>query len=260
MIKIMALAASGLLGLTLAALAPAPKPPLPGDPPPPPEKGEPAKKKGHEGPIDDLRHAYDLLRKLKAGEGSVASGEAVRADWVDRAIDLYRRALKEHKDGDDRLTHEYAVAAHDLARAVDHVRLAALMGKPADELPPPPEAAKAKSGEKEIRHDLRHAHDRLSRLREGDVDADARYYLDAARDLYNDALKEARGDDPARAREMAKAAEALSHVPEHLGHAIDGGPAKKAKRDEPKAKRDEHKGKHDEAKAEDDDGFPPPLR
>lgn len=234
--------ATSMLGVGLASAFP---PQEPGDEPPPPrKKGEPAKK-GEPGPEGDLRRAYELLRRIRTDDGPAAGPDERLRDWSAKAADLYRRGVKAHESGDRRLAHEYGAAAHDLARAVDHARNAALLDRPVSELPPPPQARGPEGGDAEVRRDLRHAYDRIRELGEGGPDA--RSYVDAARDLYNAARRDAEGGRPERARELARAAEAMTHVPEHLGHAAEDGPEPKAR---PEGRR---------PKDGPDDELPPPL-
>lgn len=70
---------------------------------------------------------------------------------------------------------------------------------------------------------LRQAYDRITAAREslenaGDQKAaeEAKFYLDAARDLYNAARRDAEAGRNERAAQLARAAEALTHVPRHL--------------------------------------------
>src|SRR5262249_46649354 len=76
-------------------------------------KGDP-KKKG--GPGDELRKAYDLLRRLRAENGAGRAEERIR-DWTDRAAGFYRDGLRAQSAGDVYAAREYGAAAHHLARA-----------------------------------------------------------------------------------------------------------------------------------------------
>jgi hypothetical protein len=128
-------------------------------------------------------------------------------------------------------------------------------------LPPPPEGPGPQGDEAQARRDLRHAYDRISEL-DDDAGSEAKFYLDAARDLYNAARRDLQADRNERGGELAKAAEALTHVPEHLAHLASPEPegpkavqpkakAKKGERPDPKAKKGE--------RPDDDDDLPPPL-
>jgi hypothetical protein len=264
--KILTVGASGLVGLALTALFP---PPPPGDGPPPPPK---TKKKGDRGPGGELKKAYDLLRRIKTDDRSTGRPEERFRDWTDRAAKLYRDAVRAAKNGDERQAHEYGVAAHDLARAVDHARNAALFDARDDDLPPPPGPGGPEGEDDRTRRDLRRAYDRITDLRDDGNGPDAKFYLGAARDLYNAARRDAEAGRHERAGELAKAAEALTHVPEHLARATDDRPAppdrKDAYGDEPKPKRKgerpepkpDRKGERPDPKGERDRGdLPPPL-
>lgn len=266
MFRILAMGTTGLLGLGLGALLQGPPPD--GPPPRPPE----AKKKGPGGPEGELHRAYELLRRLRS-EGSPAGKPEERLkDLTERATRLYRQAIEAEKKGDDHASHEYGIAAHDLARAVDHARNAAQVERPDPELPPPPPGRGPEGTRERTRRDLWHAYDRIHEARDRDDGPEAKFYLDAARDLYTAARRDAEADRDERAGELARAAEAITHVPEHLARAADDGD-----RDRPKAKRDRpepRKEKADRPKAKRDrpdspkekadrpgpgDELPPPL-
>jgi len=212
MTKLLAMGLSSLLGVGLAGLFQDPKPHRPGEGPPPPPK-----KKG--APGDELRKAYDLLRRVRSESDGGQAEERIH-DWTGRATDLYRRAVKEREDGSDpRKAHELGVAAHDLARAVDHARKAARLDRPDPELPLPPDEAEGRDLEERTLHDLHRAYDRIQEDRDYGPEADAAFYLDAARGLYSAARRDAEAGRFERAGELARAAEAMTHVPEHLAHA-----------------------------------------
>jgi len=264
--KILWLATSGLLSLGLATLAAQERP---DDPPPPPKKkGDPAAK-GERGPAGDIRKAYDLLRRIKADDSPEGRREERLKDWTDRAVALYRQGVRAIEADDPRAAHEYGAAAHDLARAIDHARNASRFERPDPELPPPPAGDGPEGDGAQARRELRRAYDRIRGADESPR-GEVKFYLDAARDLYNAGRRDAQGDRAERAAELARAAEAMTHVPEHLLHATGDGPEPpKAKRDRPeppkakaKAKRDrpeppKAKGKRD--RPEPDDDLPPPI-
>ena len=233
MFKPIILSVTSLIGVGLAALI---QPPPPPDGPPPHGKAE-KEKKGAPGPEGDLRRAYDLLRKLRAENGAGRSEDKLQ-DWTDRATGLYRKGIKALAADDRRLGHEYGAAAHDLARAVDHARHAAQLDHSDPDLPPPPEGRGPDDDQERTIRDLRHAYDRIEEAKGAEAD-EARYYLDAARDLYKAARRDAEADRFERAGELARAAEAMTHVPEHLAHASgrDDGP-----RPDPKGRREGPKG------------------
>lgn len=212
MIKLLAATLTGLLGVTLAALMP----PEPGGPPPAPE----AKKKGA-GATEDLRKAYDAIRRVRAeGQRGGPAEERIR-DWADRAAALYRKGVSAKEHGDERLAHEYGAMAHDLARAADHAGNAARRDRRDDDLPPPPTDGRDGDRERTLR-DLRHAFDRIRDIEAQEPPAEGRFYLEAARDLYLAARRDAGDDRLERAGELARAAEAMTHASEHLIHTRRG--------------------------------------
>jgi hypothetical protein len=224
--KILALAASSLLSLGLAGFLP---PPDRGDGPLPH-----AKKKGERpGPEEDLRKAYGLLHRLRAKGRSADRPEARIRDWTERAVQFYRDGIKAYEQGDQRLAHEYGAIAHDLARAVDHAHNAMLFDRADDDLPAPPAGPDLEEIPGPLPKDLRKVYDRLG----DDVDVPgSRFYRDAARDLYNAAKRAAEEGRHERAGELARAAEAMTHVIDHLGHAADKSPWPEPPRPEPKAR------------------------
>jgi hypothetical protein len=269
--KLFMLAASGLLSLGLAGFMPAPSPGALDDPPPPHKKKDGPAKKDEPGPAGDLRRAYDLLRRIKSDDGPSGRSDERLRDWTERAAKFYRKAVQAHATGDPRLAHEFGTAAHDLARAVDHARNASRFDRPDPDLPPPPEGPGPEGDGERARRDLRHAYDRIQEM-DGEDGPGAKFYLDAARDLYNAARRDAQADRTERSGELARAAEALTHVPEHLAHAEDRV-AKSERPEPPKAKKKKGEGPEPKSKkgerpetkvkkgerpdAEDD--LPPPL-
>ncbi len=188
------------------------------------KKDEVKKKKGEPGPEGDLLRAYDLLRRLRSENQASGRPEARVRDWTERASRFYRSGIKAIDGGDRRAAHEYGAMAHDLARAVDHARHAMLFDRPDDELPPPPEGVRDNK-EDEVERDLREAYDRLQERRgPGQGGEDAKFYRDAASDLYRAALKDAQGKRMERAAELAKASVAMTHVVEHMGHLAEAPP------------------------------------
>ena len=264
MLKFIALGATSLLGVGLGALlSAAPPPPTDGPPPPPHEKkkGGP----GPRGPEGELRKAYDLLRRLRAADGPAGKPQERLKDWTERASRLYRKAVEaKAAGGPPHKAHEYASAAHALARAIGHARDASRVDRPDPELPPPPPGRGPDDDAERTTRELRHAYDRIREGRDRESGPEARFYFDAARDLYNAARKDAEGDRPERAGELARAAEAMTHVPEHLARAIEDHPEPKQKH-EPKAKpkdRPEPKDKDDRPEGERPRAgrdLPPPL-
>jgi hypothetical protein len=231
LLKILVFGTTSLLGVALSAAMP---PDPPDDPPPPHHKA----KKEDRGPGGELKKTYALLRRLRADGRTTGRTEERLKDWTDRATKLYRDAVKASAKGEERQTRALGTAAHDLARAIDHTRNAA--SSDLDDLPPPPDGGGPEGEVERTRRDLRHAHDRIVALREGDG-PDAKFYFDASRDLYNAARRDAVAGRLERAGELARAAEALTHVPDHLARTTDARPEPKEKRlkpEPPKEKRD----------------------
>ncbi len=257
--KLLVAGASGLLSLTLLGMVPATSQER--DEPPPPKKkdhekkdrekkerekkehgkkGEAARKKGEPGPEGDLARAYRLLRRLRVEGQASGHSEARIREWTDRAVTYYRDGLRALREGNPQLAHEYGAIAHDLARAVDHARNAALFDRADDDLPAPPDAGPGREGHGgEARKELTKAYDRL---REGDRGSDAgpkaRSYREIAGELYQAARRDYEAGRTERAAELARAAEAMSHVAEHLGHAADVRETPSPDRAGPKGKAD----------------------
>jgi hypothetical protein len=263
MIKLIAMGLSSIVALGLGGFFQGP-PSLRGDEPPPKAKG----KKGAAG--DDLRKTYDLLRRIRAGTDGARTEERI-SDWTLRATRLYRQAIRSHEQGEPRRAREYSAAAHDLARAVDHAQNAARFDRPDPELPLPPDGIGPKDLSERTRRDLARAYDRIQSLLKFGVDPASRLYLDAARDLYNAARRDVQDGREERGGELARAAEAMTHVPEHLSRAGDEAPDDRGprvglgRREEPKKKDrfldppPREKGKPAGPRGRGDD-LPPPLR
>jgi hypothetical protein len=230
--KILGLGASGLLSLSLLGMMPT-SPQEPDGPPPKKKELKHAKKgefetkkreaetKADEGPEGDLYRAYNLLRRLRSDGQAAGRPEARIREWTDRAMKSYRAGIQALKDENPELAHEYAAIANDLARAIEHVRSATLSDRPDEELPAPP--VKAGPGrDREARRALAKAYERL---RDGDAGSDAgaesQYFRDAANALCRDAQRDVDAGRIERAGELARAAEAMTHIAEHLGRAAD---------------------------------------
>jgi hypothetical protein len=82
--------------------------------------------------------------------------------------------------------------------------------------------ARSRGGPGEARAELQKAYDAIRKAREESRGDEAKFYLDAARDLYNAARRDAEAGRNDRAVELARAAEALTHVPAHLGALKEG--------------------------------------
>jgi hypothetical protein len=241
LLKILSLGASGLVSLAMLGAMPA-APQEPEVPPPPkkkglpfPKKGEAAEQKeGERGPEVDLQRAYSLLRRLRADGQAAGRPDARISDWTERATKYYRDGVRALQDENPLLAHEYGAIAHDLARAIDHARNATLYDRPDEDLPSLP--TKAGAGRDRVaRRDLMRAYERLREADDGsDAGPEAKYFHDAAGDLYRTARRDFEAGRLERAGELARAAEAMTHVCEHLGHAADERrappPATEAKR------------------------------
>ncbi len=248
--KLLALGISALLSLGLLELTP----PLErgGEPPLPKKKGERPR------PEDDLRKAYNLLRRLRVENRSAGRPETRVRDWTERAAQFYRDGIKAYERGELHEAHENGAVAHDLARAADHAQNARLFDRPDDDLPPPPANETIDTLPEPIERDLRKAHERLSGE---DGGAESRLYRDAARDLYTAARRDAQAGRYDRAGELARAADAMTHVIEHLGHLADRPSRPDAPDPEPKARLKGRRGGEPPAPERErfEGPLPPPL-
>jgi len=247
MIKLAAAVSSVLVSLGLAALLPA-QPPPPDGPPAFKVKGKgsaKAKKKADREPGGDLRKAYDLLRRLRADESAAGRPEERLREWTDQAGRLYREGLKAQTAADMFRAREYGIAAHDLARAVDHARNASRYDRPDPDLPPPSDDFGLEDTRDRARRDLTRAYERLGWLGTWQAAPGAEVYIKAARDLYSAARRDLEAGRDERAGELARAAEAMTHVPEHLAQV---GPerAREARPAPPPPDRPEPEGKRPE--------------
>jgi hypothetical protein len=245
MIKLLATVSTVVVSLGLATLLPG-QPPPPGGPPPPKAKGKGVgKKKGDREPGGELRKAYDLLRRLRADEAIAGRPEERLRAWTDSAARLYRDGLKAQSAGEAFLAREYGAAAHDLGRAVDHARNAARFDRPDPDLPQPSDDFGLEDTRERARRDLDRAYERIGWLDTWQRTPGSEVYVKAARDLYNAARRDLEAGRDERAGELARAAEAMTHVPEHLAQVGEGGrfgarptPAPPARElPEPKGKR-----------------------
>ncbi len=225
MIKLVATVSSVLVSLGLAAWMPAQPPPPDGPPPPKAKikakgKGEP-KKKGEREPGGELSKAYDLLRRLRADDSSGARPEERLRDWTDRAAGLYRMVSK-----------------HSMPRT--GVSPASMGPRPTTWHGPStmPAMRSAMTGPTRTCRLLRMtlvwkipasepAVTYTAPMNGWDGSATARppaprcIYIKAARDLYNAARRDLEAGRDERGGELARAAEAMTHVPEHLAQVGD---------------------------------------
>ena len=118
---------------------------------------------------------------------------------------------------------EYGTAAHDLARAVDHTRNATRFDRPDPDLPPPSDNFGLEDTRERARRDLYRAYERLTWLGTWQAAPGSEVYIKAARDLYGAARRDLEAGRDERAGELARAAEAMTHVPDHLAQLGAGG-------------------------------------
>ena len=185
------------------------------------------KGRGPKGPgKDHLQKAYVALSEVSVR----MNADRLRpprdlTTLFDRTKDLYRDALKADREEERRRADELGLASHDAARGLLHALRAnapAVAG-----LPAPPVR-----DDDELDELLRRTADRLE-----DADRDGRgagrAFLDAARRLYDQARR-ANRDESVRAIQLARAAEAWTHVGEHLNRADE----RDVRRLEPERRRD----------------------
>jgi hypothetical protein len=191
------------------------------------EKGPKGKEgpgpKGKEGPkhIADLRRTYDILNETaaltrpvgKKKEGPEADGRR----FYDAAKKIYRDAVKA-ADAEEPSARELAIAAHDAARGLKHFVTATIPVE--QDLPQPPTGRVSEEPWTVALNKLQRTKDRLGDM--GDVQA-GREFRDAARKLYSDARAAYEAKDYPKAAELARGAEAWSHVGEHLERAMPSG-------------------------------------
>ena len=210
---------------------------------PPPKPGGPH---GKHGP-DHLRHAYDTLSEVALLLDHAEGRSAERSQPLfDEASQLYRSALKAREDGQTERAGELGVAANDGGRGLRHLLRATMKSKV--DLPPPPETDERHDAVEKARKDIRRAYDRASEIRgEGYDKGPGQKFLEASREVYNQARRAFEDENYARATELAKAAEAWTHVGEHLARA-NGNRAE-----------GERRPPDDRRTASRDDALPPPL-
>ena len=259
MTKLIATILSVVLCVGFAACVPGQTPP-PGGPPVPKTKGKGAgKKKGEREPGGDLRKAYDLLRRLRADDGVAGRTEERVREWTDQAAKLYREGLKAQTGGDVSLAREYGAAAHDLARAADYARNASRFDLPDSDLPPPSDDFGQEDTRERAVRDLRRAYERIGWLGSRQPATDSKVYVKAARDLYNAARRDLQAGRDDRAGELARASEAMTHVPEHLAVVGDRGRLGTRPVSRPSPALPDPEGKRAERHDPADSGLPPVL-
>jgi hypothetical protein len=170
-------------------------------------KGGP--KEGPKKGKDHLQKAYDALTDVAVWtERGRARPPRDLAPLIDQAKDLYRDAVRAAREDELRRADELAAAAHDAARGLVHALRADTPEVRGIPVPP--------------RQDDYGLNDLLWRTRDRLEDTGAleprgagRAFHDAARRFY-DRARQAGRDDTVRATQLARAAEAWTHVGEHL--------------------------------------------
>jgi hypothetical protein len=175
---------------------------------------KPGKGKDDKGPKkgkDNLEKAYNALTDVGVWtEGRGARLPRDLAPLIEQAKDLYRDAAKAARDDSSGRADELAAAAHDAARGLVHaLRAEAPVAKG---LPAPPTRDNY-----ELSDLLRRTRDRLEDFADVAPRGPGRAFFEAARRLYDQASRA--GRDDARAIQLARAAEAWTHVGEHLDNA-----------------------------------------
>lgn len=204
-------------------------------------KGDKGPKKGK----DHLQKAYEHLTDVIARtEGRRGRSPRDLEPLINQAKDLYRDAVRANREEGWERADELAAAAHDAARGLVHALRAdapSVRGIPA-----PP-----RRDDDELDDLLRRTRDRLDDAGDRESRGPGRAFSDAARRLYEQAGKAER-DDPERAIQLARAAEAWTHVSEHLNRADN----REARRPEPEHRREEPR----PPRRPDRKGSPPPPR
>ncbi|QEL17492.1 hypothetical protein [Limnoglobus roseus] len=222
--------AAGVLTVSLAADTPTAfaQPPKKDKKDGPGPKDGPKEKAGPKH-IADLRKAYDILADVRPAPKKGGPREEEGRRLFDSAKRLYRDAVAA-ADGDGPPNPEQSAAAHDAARGLKHWISASQT--PVPDLPKPPAPPAGPMGDdpwEPARGELRRAKDRLE-----DATAEGgpigKEFLDAAKKAYADGRAAYEAKEYDRAADLARAAEAWSHVGEHLGRAADrrDGPDGKA--------------------------------
>jgi hypothetical protein len=147
---------------------------------------------------------------------------------IDQTKDLYRDAVRAVREDEMQRADELATAAHDAARGLVHALRAdapLVRGMP---LPPVRDSY-------EFEDLSQRTSDRLEEMGGLAPRGPGRTYLDAARRLYDQARQAGR-EDKIRAIQLVRAADAWTHVCEHLTRADsrrDGPPAPELRRERP---------------------------
>ncbi len=183
-----------------------------------------------------LRAAYDGLRDVSVQTPAVRERALRGADGLfGQAKEIYRNAVQAQQGGDAGRARELAVAANDAARGLRYLlrgTLPAATDLPAPPtidappppagrrgaVPPPPPANPGGPGEPWVasRELLRHTRDRIDSVADLTADGPGKQFLDASRQVYQLAREAYLAKDYSKAADLARAAEAWTHVGEHL--------------------------------------------
>jgi hypothetical protein len=204
-------------------------------------KGDKGPKKGK----DHLQKTYeDLTDVIARTEGRRSRPPRELEPLINQAKDLYRDAVRAVREEEPERAEELAAAAHDAARGLVHAVRADTAS--VRDIPAPP-----RRDEDELDDVLRRIGERLKDRTEETPRGPGRAFSDAARRFYDQARK-AEKDDPERAFQLARAAEAWTHVGEHLSRADNRG----ARRPQPERRREQPR----PPRRPDREGPPPPPR
>ena len=171
-----------------------------------------------------MRKAYDLLRRLRADDGAAGRPEERLREWTNQAAKLYREGLK----AQSARAIWFSPASTGLRLTISPERSTTRgtrrgsIGRDPD-LPAPSDDFGLEDTRERAVRDLRRAYDRITWLLTWRAAADAEVYVKAARDLYNAARRDLEGRREERAGELARASEAMTHVPEHLAQIGEPG-------------------------------------
>lgn len=206
-------------------------PPLPPDAPAPPDAPRrPDRIIRIEDPDGPRREAVVRLRGLMDEQRAVAESRAreAREKAVELKAIIEDQIAKSGKDAEEQvkeievqireLSKQAEAAARGAARrSEEHAEISARHAESdrhskAERIEAPNASVAASP---EAREALKAAYDRLQEATES-ADPRARFYLDAARDLYNAARRDAVAGRNDRAIELARAAQALAIVPKHM--------------------------------------------
>lgn len=183
-----------------------------------PPKAPKAPKPGHA--ARDLHKAYDKLIEVTALLRREPQPPQT-SQLLARAKELYWSGDAANRGGDVFRAGELSKAAHDAARGLHHLIRATL--PPPDDLSAPSSGPDALYGPgDEAYRELLRARDRISLTAWQTMPAAGREFLDAARQVYEQSRAAYSVGDFAKAAELGRAAEAWTHVGEHMLRAEGG--------------------------------------